>query len=574
MLLRTRLALAVVLVAVPLQAQRIPPKTPPKPAAAAVQAKPGFALDFQDQDIRVVLSALAEAGNINLNFNNLPARKVTLRMGQPADKAEIASMIKAIAEANDLTVSQVGSLMQVAGPPVVAPPTSQQLAQQTAVQNEMKLYTYRLKHTSAVQLAPLLTALFAGATIGRTTTTTTTTSAAAFGNLGGANGRGLGGVSAAPAGGGGGAGRGGGGGGGGGGAAANPVAGNPLLQLFGGNAAALTNTAADIRVVGEESSNTLMVRATAADWALIQQVVVGIDLRPLQVLIEVTIAEVARTNDLNMGISGLGTHKTGRQADSASFPSAASARDFILKLTGGNGTIDYNVALNALQSRGDVKVLSLPVIIAQNNKEAILNVGSRVPFVSVSQNITTGTAPTTVQTVQYLDVGTVLTITPTINADGYVNMTVNQTDNSVTTTPQFSNPVINTREATTQVFLHDGQTTVIGGLAGKSTNRTVEGIPVLSKIPFIGKWLFAHTVESNSTSELFLFLTPHVIYTDSDIDQIRNAVNSNTDLLKQVPTGARFKPAGDTLHVGTVPDAKKRPDSTSTGRGGRGGGGR
>lgn len=570
MLPRTHLALAVMLAAVPLQAQRIPLKTPPKPAAAAAQAKPGLALDFQDQDIRVVLSALAEAGSINLNFNNLPARKVTLRMGQPADKAEIASMIKAIAEANDLTVSQVGSLMQVAGPPVVATPTSQQLAQQTAVQNEMKLYTYRLKHTSAVQLAPLLTALFAGATIGRTTTTTTTTSAAAFNNLGGANGRGLGGGAAAPAAGGG-VGRGGGGGG----AAANPAAGNPLLQLFGGNAAALANTAADIRVVGEESSNTLMVRATAADWALIQQVVVGIDLRPLQVLIEVTIAEVARTNDLNMGISGLGTHKTGRQADSASFPSAASARDFILKLTGGNGTIDYNVALNALQSRGDVKVLSLPVIIAQNNKEAILNVGSRVPFVSVSQNITTGTAPTTVQTVQYLDVGTVLTITPTINADGYVNMTVNQTDNSVTTTPQFSNPVINTREATTQVFLRDGQTTVIGGLAGKSTNKTVEGIPILSKIPFVGKWLFAHTVESNSTSELFLFLTPHVIYTDSDIDQIRNAVNSNTDLLKQVPTGARFKPAGDTLHVGGAPDAtKKRSDSTSAGRGGRGGGGR
>jgi general secretion pathway protein D len=354
------------------------------------------------------------------------------------------------------------------------------------------------------------------------------------------------------------------------------MAGNPLLQLFGGNAA-LSNTAADIRIVGEESSNTLMVRATAADWALIQQVVQGVDLRPLQVLIEVTIAEVARNNDLNVGVSGLGTHLSGRTADSASFPSAAGARDFILKLTGGNGTIDYNVALNALQSRGDVKVLSLPVVIAQNNKQAILNVGSRVPFVSVSQNITTGTTPTTVQTVQYLDVGTVLTITPTINADGYVNMAVVQTDNSVTTTPQFSNPVINTREATTQVFLRDGQTTVIGGLAGKSTNKTVEGIPILSKIPFVGKWLFAHTVESNSTSELFLFLTPHVIYTDTDIDQLRNAVKTNTDLLKQVPTGARFSPTGDTIRVGVPDSTRRRPDSVTTvrgGRGGRGGGGR
>jgi type II secretory pathway component GspD/PulD (secretin) len=194
-----------------------------------------------------------------------------------------------------------------------------------------------------------------------------------------------------------------------------------------------------------------------------------------------------------------------------------------------------------------------------------------VPFVSVSQNVTTGTTPTTVQTVQYLDVGTVLTITPTINSDGYVNMSVVQTDNSVTTTPQFDNPVINTREATTQVFLRDGQTTVIGGLAGKSTNKTVTGIPILSKIPFIGKWLFAHTTESNSTSELFLFLTPHVIYNDTDIDDLRKAVKGATDLLQQVPTDARFVPRGDTLHVGVTDTTRKAVPTT--GRGGRGGGG-
>ncbi len=562
---RLRLALAMLCAATPLAAQ----KTPVKPPAAPV--KPGFALDFQDQDIRVVLSALAEAGGVNLNFSNLPPTKVTLRMGQTADKAEIASMIKAIAEANDMKVTQVGSLIQVTGPPVVPTMNPRQMAQQAAVPVEFKLYTYRLKHSSATDLAPLLTALFAGASSSRASQGGAATPN--FNNLNGANGRGLGGGA--------------GGGGRGGGAAATQgvavaaqggAAANPFLQLFGG--AASTNTAADVRIVGEETSNTLMVRATAEDWALIQQVIQGVDTRPLQVLIEVTIAEVARTSDLNVGVSGVGVNKSGSRTDSASFPSAASARDFILKLTQGNGVINYNVALNALQSRGDVKVLSLPVVIAQNNKQAILNVGSRVPFVSVSQNVTTGSTPTTVQTVQYLDVGTVLTITPTINSDGYVNMAVVQTDNSVTTTPQFSNPVINTREATTQVFLRDGQTTVIGGLAGKTTNKTVEGIPILSKIPLIGKWLFAHTTESNSTSELFLFLTPHVIYTDTDIDQLRDAVNANTELLKQVPTGARFTPAGDTIKVGVIDSlTRKRPDTTATtkpttsGRGGRGGGG-
>lgn len=341
---------------------------------------------------------------------------------------------------------------------------------------------------------------------------------------------------------------------------ANPLQG--LQALFGGNQQ-VTN---EVRIVGEESSNALLIRATAADWGLIQQVLATVDLRPLQVLIEVTIAEVARNTDLNVGVSGTGTRTKGNSADTASMPTAATARDFILKLTGGNGTIDYNVALNALQTRGDVRVLSLPVIIAQNNREAVLNVGEQRPFVQVSQSIQTGATPTTVQTITYLDVGTVLTITPTINPDGYVNLTVSQTDNNATNEVAFNAPVISKRELTTQVFLKDGQTTVIGGLAGKSTSKTESGIPILSKIPLIGKWLFGNTRETSSTSELFLFLTPHVIFTDTDIDQLRKSVESGSELLKQVPTGARIVPKADTIGLPVI----RRPDSAAVRRPGGG----
>ena len=117
-----------------------------------------------------------------------------------------------------------------------------------------------------------------------------------------------------------------------------------------------------------------------------------------------------------------------------------------------------------------MRVLSLPVIIAQNNRQAVLNVGSSRPFVQVSQTVPND--PTgRVQTVQYIDVGTVLTITPTINPDGYVNLQVQQTDNSATNEVQFDAPIINKREATTQVFIRDGQTTVIGGLAGQHASQ-------------------------------------------------------------------------------------------------------
>ena len=140
---------------------------------------------------------------------------------------------------------------------------------------------------------------------------------------------------------------------------------------------------ADVTIVPDPRSNALLIRATQSDFDLVQAAVQQLDIRPLQVLIEVTIAEVARSADLNVGLSGVAGSHSGKPADTASLPSAAGARDFILKLTGGSGVIDYNVALNALQSRGNTKVLSLPVIIAQNNLQAILNVGQSRPFVTL-----------------------------------------------------------------------------------------------------------------------------------------------------------------------------------------------
>jgi general secretion pathway protein D len=331
--------------------------------------------------------------------------------------------------------------------------------------------------------------------------------------------------------------------------------------------AGLSSASGDIRIIAEESTNSLLVRSTAEDWALIQQLVQGVDLRPLQVLIEVTIAEVRRTRDLDLGVSYRVTRtpdgKTVPDA-TATLPSNASARDFILQLSGNNGTIKYDVALNALATRGNVRVLSLPVIIAQNNKQATLNVGESRPFVQVSQSVPLD--PTSrVETVQYLPVGTVLTITPTINPDGYVNLQVTQTANSATNQLQFNAPIISQREATTQVFVRDGQTTVIGGLADNSRDHTDEGIPFLSRIPLIGPVLFGHTTRSEVTSELFLFLTPHVISSDEDIDRVREGLKQGSELLHQVPVGPRINPMGTTDTLKAKPDTTmRRPDSLTT----------
>jgi type II secretory pathway component GspD/PulD (secretin) len=533
----------------------------------------GFVLDFQEQELRVVLEAIAEAGGLNVTFANLPPTKVTLRMGQSVTKAEALDILRGVAEINGLKMTEGPSLIRIEGTRTATP---QQQQQQFAQAAQLKLFTYRLKHASAVTLAPVLMSLLTGS---GGAAVQGNNNANVFGN----------GVVGVPGAGGaaGGGGRGGAAGGGRGGAAnpgtfqinvpagagggANNGIAQALQQAFGG--AGLTAASSQMRIVAEEATNSLIVRSTDADWALVQQVLGSVDLRPLQVLIEVTIVQVQRTHDLNLGIGGQQTrvNNSGGLDTTLKFASQAGPNDIVALLTGGKGAVQYAVAINALQSRGDVKVLSLPVIIAQNNKQAILNVGQNVPFVQVSQSAAiVGTG--LVQTIQYQSVGTTLTITPIINPDGYVNLTVSQTDDNATNDVQFNAPIISQRQASTQVFIRDGQTTVIGGLTDNTTSTTISGIPILSRIPWIGGLLFGNTQKTVTANELYLFLTPHVVSSDEDIDKLREATKSQSTLLEDTNINGRINPRGDTIQIGdplkkpaaAKPDSipKKRPEGT------------
>jgi general secretion pathway protein D len=568
-------------------------------APADTAQKPlAVALDFQNQELQVVLNALSEAANLNVTMTAIPQQRVTVRMARGATRDTLVAMIRSLAEANGVRFTAQGSLIRLEGDPNATPAAQQaaanqaafQQAQQQQQQNQLRLYTYRLKHATATAIAPVLTNVVGGAQVVNFVPGQGVQIAP--GVPGGVNIQGGRGGQAQQQGGrgnvnvlppaniqidagnqgrGGRAGQAAGadqtlqallGGGGGRGAAAQQAILNALNVLqqqqqaaTQGGAGALSATASQIRIVAEESTNSLLIRASPADYQLIQQLLQAIDLRPLQVLIEVTIAEVQRSSDVSLGVGGTATRKgatnNAPRDTVAMLPGNASARDFIFQLTGGKGSVNYMAAINALESRGNVKVLSLPVIIAQNNKEAVLNVGEQRPFVQVNQSVAVGQTPTTVQTVQYIPVGTTLTITPTINADGYVNMAVDQTNDAATNEVQFSAPVISKRQATTQIFLKDGQTTVIGGLAGNNTSKVTSGIPVLSKIPWIGGLLFGNTTTTTITNELFLFLTPHIISSDEDIERFRNSLQGNTDLLKDVPLGPRIVP----------PDSAK-PDTT------------
>ena len=477
----------------------------------------GFMVDFQDQDMRLVISALADAGGLNVSYTNLPNMRTTLRMSQPISQSEIADVLRSIVESNGLRMVQEGAMYRIER---ATPVSTNQARQQQVVQEPLLPFIYRLRHANAVQLAATLNQVF-GQVGGRVNQPIVIQQGRA-----GGPGRG-------------------GGPGGGGNLQPNQIdrevealaARQAAVQGFVFAQAAATGTTGEVRVVPEESTNSLIVRATANDWEVVRQVIQAVDLRPPQVLIEVTIAEVRRTADLDVGVSGAATYtKEGRENPSATLTregEAPDARAFVLELAGGRGTIDFDVAIRALASRGDVRILSLPVIFGQNNKEARLNVGSERPFIQTFRTLPTDQGVRD-QIVQYRDVGTQLTIIPTINPDGYVNLQVTQTANNATNEIQFGAPVINKREASTQIFVRDGQTAVIGGLADNQRERSRTGLPILSSIPFIGG-LFGATRNTDIVSELFLFLTPHVVQSDDDTDRIREAIKQNRELLRNVP---------------------------------------
>ena len=481
----------------------------------------GFMVDFQDQDMRLVISALAEAGGLNVSYTNLPNLRTTLRLSNPISQAEIGDVLRSIVESNGLRMTQDGSVIRIerATP---QPMTTARPAQ--VIQEPLLPFIYRLRHANAVQLAQTLNQVFSGT---RVTTGPITI------NTGRGGGPGQGGNQ---------------GGGRGGNIQPSPIEQQQQeaaalrqqiaqAQSFAVLGQALANAGTgEVRVVPEESTNSLIVRATAADWQVVQRVIQAVDLRPPQVLIEVSIAEVRRSSDLDIGMSGTGTYtKDGRTTPSGTLEREGEAPDpraFVLQLAGGRGTIDFEVALRALEARGDVRILSLPVIFGQNNKEARLNVGSERPFIQTFRTLPTDQGVRD-QIVQYRDVGTQLTIIPTINPDGYVNLQVTQTANNATSEVQFGAPVITKREASTQIFVRDGQTAVIGGLADTQRERIRSGLPLLSRIPWIGA-LFGSTRHTDVVSELFLFLTPHVVQSDDDMDRVREAIKENTELLRNL----------------------------------------
>jgi type IV pilus assembly protein PilQ len=177
-----------------------------------------------------------------------------------------------------------------------------------------------------------------------------------------------------------------------------------------------------------------------------------------------------------------------------------------LSFVNASSTVRIDAILSLAESRGLLKVLSRPRVVTQNNIQAFVKQGVRVPIVTQAQ---LGGPPT----VTYVDAFLRLTVTPQITSENTIFLNVDVEN----TTPNFGqevqgNPELITQQATTQVLVTDGGTVVIGGVIQTQNSINISQVPVLGNIPILGN-LFKHTQVNTTNQELIFFITPRIIQT-------------------------------------------------------------
>ena len=317
----------------------------------------------------------------------------------------------------------------------------------------------------------------------------------------------------------------------------------------------------DLKKVGtikaDERSNQVIVQTLPERMVNIEKMIASLDQKTKQVLIDSTIIKVKLSDQLDTGAewqgllgaaSQYGMTYAGASPFSVIKPVETTATnlfttrgDFLKSLgnqigsypfsgnslntnsgtSSGPGIMhvgiidsqhDIDILLKYVQTLGSTQILSNPKISIINNQEAKIHVGERQAY--VTSTTTTGQSTSTVsEEVTFVDVGIQLSVTPTINEDGYVTMKIKPEISSVVSfldTPSGNKiPIIDTSVAETTVMVKDGSTIIIGGLRREDKTSSAEQFPFLSKIPILS-FFFKQQVKKTERTELLVMITPHI----------------------------------------------------------------
>jgi type II secretory pathway component GspD/PulD (secretin) len=266
----------------------------------------------------------------------------------------------------------------------------------------------------------------------------------------------------------------------------------------------------------DERTNKLVVTDYPVKLKEVAQMISAFDEQTMQVLIDAQIIEIKPSDKFEMGIDWDYWLKNNFKLATA-LPVGTTGR-LILGTTLNAPTQpgDYKAILDILRTIGDTKILSSPRIMALNNQEAKILVGTKDAYITSTTSQTASGPVVTAQTVNFVDVGIKLYVTPTINRNGFVTMKIRPEISSSERTDITSEgkitqiPIVTTSEAETAVMIKDGITIIIGGLRKDQRQKTVKKIPVLGDVPGIG-FFFRQSTDNVTQSELIILLTPHIM---------------------------------------------------------------
>lgn len=266
--------------------------------------------------------------------------------------------------------------------------------------------------------------------------------------------------------------------------------------------------AKDVHV--DERLNLIVIRDSAEIVRLAEKLIASADMVEPEVMLELEVMEVNVNRLQQIGIKW-------PDSVSASITGAAGvAGELTLdEVRHRRGLVTFNVGDPVISAqlrnqKGDSNVLANPRVRVRNRQSAKILIGDKLPVITVTNTANVGTA----ESVSYIDVGLKLDIEPTISLDDDVSMKVSlEVSNIVDTITRSSGTQtyrLGTRNTSTVLRVHDGETNVLAGLIQKEDRRSNTGVPVLNELPLISK-LFGNSTDSDSKTEIVLLITPHII---------------------------------------------------------------
>ncbi len=316
----------------------------------------------------------------------------------------------------------------------------------------------------------------------------------------------------------------------------------------------------EVQIVADKATNSLIITANRDDYLVLEEVIKKLDIPRRMVYIEALIMEVDVDKAFDLGVEwraadeidkykegyiGAFGGSGGRGVDGAytNFPGLDPATGSITFPSGfAVGVIGAGIkigdvffptlgaVLRAYQKDSDVNIISTPQILTTDNEEAQITVGENVPYITRQETTTTTNIDYT--TYEYKDVGTTLKITPQISQDGFVRLKIFQEYKQLKKGTAEFRPTTLTRSAETTVIVKDEHTVVIGGIIGESDERGAYKVPCLGNVPFLG-WLFKSSSKSYNKTNMFIFLTPHILENPEEAQEVFEKKEEYMDTVKE-----------------------------------------